>query len=125
MNIPHDKFCVLPWISLETSPIGTVRPCCLAEDEIVDDAGDKFNLAQPVLLTYKTAQTCKNYAKNFYKVSNHKPAPMLERRTCWTYQQTHAHPGPTQTHDPRSTEWTERCTPADVSWISNWAISVT
>jgi MoaA/NifB/PqqE/SkfB family radical SAM enzyme len=44
MNIPHDKFCVLPWVSLETSPIGTVRPCCLAEDEIVDDAGVKFDL---------------------------------------------------------------------------------
>ncbi len=44
MNIPHKKFCVLPWISLETSPIGTVRPCCLAEEEIVDDAGAKFDL---------------------------------------------------------------------------------
>ena len=44
MNIPHDRFCVLPWVSLETSPIGTVRPCCLAEDEIVDDAGVKFDL---------------------------------------------------------------------------------
>ena len=44
MNIPHDKFCVLPWISLETSPIGTVRPCCLADDELVDNNGTKFNL---------------------------------------------------------------------------------
>ena len=44
MNLPHDKFCVLPWVSLETSPIGSVRPCCLAEDEIVDDAGEKFDL---------------------------------------------------------------------------------
>ena len=44
MNIPHDKFCVLPWVSLETSPIGTVRPCCLAEEEIVDDNGVKFDL---------------------------------------------------------------------------------
>ena len=44
MNIPHDKFCVLPWISLETSPIGTVRPCCLAEEEITDDSGNKFDL---------------------------------------------------------------------------------
>jgi hypothetical protein len=34
MKIPHEKFCVLPWVSLETSPIGTVRPCCLAEEEI-------------------------------------------------------------------------------------------
>ena len=44
MNIPHDKFCVLPWVSLETSPVGTVRPCCLAEEEITDDAGNKFDL---------------------------------------------------------------------------------
>jgi organic radical activating enzyme len=44
MNLPHDKFCVLPWVSLETSPIGTVRPCCLAEDEITDNAGEKFDL---------------------------------------------------------------------------------
>jgi len=44
MNLPHDKFCVLPWVSLETSPIGTVRPCCLAEAEIVNDTGEKFDL---------------------------------------------------------------------------------
>ena len=45
MNLPHDKFCVLPWISIEASPIGTVRPCCLADDEIVDNNGNKFELA--------------------------------------------------------------------------------
>lgn len=44
MKIPHDQFCVLPWISLEASPVGTVRPCCLADDEIVDNNGDKFYL---------------------------------------------------------------------------------
>lgn len=44
MQLPHDKFCVLPWVSLETSPIGTVRPCCLAEEEIVDNDGNKFDL---------------------------------------------------------------------------------
>ena len=45
MKIPHDKFCVLPWVSLEASPIGTVRPCCLADDELCDNDGNKFNLA--------------------------------------------------------------------------------
>ena len=45
MKIPHDKLCVLPWISIEASPIGTVRPCCLADDEIQDNAGNKFELA--------------------------------------------------------------------------------
>jgi len=36
----------LPWVSLETSPIGTVRPCCLAEDEITDNAGKKYSLLE-------------------------------------------------------------------------------
>lgn len=44
MRLPHDQFCVLPWVSLETSPTGTVRPCCLAIDEIPDDQGQLFNL---------------------------------------------------------------------------------
>ena len=44
MKIPHDKFCVLPWVSLEASPVGTVRPCCLADDEILDNNGNKFKL---------------------------------------------------------------------------------
>jgi MoaA/NifB/PqqE/SkfB family radical SAM enzyme len=46
MKIPHEKFCVLPWVSLETSPIGTVRPCCLAEEEIKDINGNKFDLGK-------------------------------------------------------------------------------
>jgi len=44
MKIPHETFCVLPWVSLEASPIGTVRPCCLADDEILDSDGKKFHL---------------------------------------------------------------------------------
>lgn len=44
MKIPHEKFCVLPWVSMEASPIGTVRPCCLAIDEVIDANGEKFKL---------------------------------------------------------------------------------
>lgn len=44
MIVPHPKFCVLPWVSLEASPVGTVRPCCLADDELVDNTGEKFSL---------------------------------------------------------------------------------
>lgn len=32
--LPHSKCCVLPWISVETTPVGTMRPCCLALQEI-------------------------------------------------------------------------------------------
>jgi MoaA/NifB/PqqE/SkfB family radical SAM enzyme len=39
-----EKICMLPWISIETSPIGTARPCCLAKDEITDTTGSKYDL---------------------------------------------------------------------------------
>ena len=28
--------CILPWISIETTPLGNVRPCCLYRDELPD-----------------------------------------------------------------------------------------
>ena len=35
---------MLPWVSIETSPIGTTRPCCLAIDEITQSDGTKYDL---------------------------------------------------------------------------------
>lgn len=60
MNIPHNKFCVLPWVSIEASPIGTVRPCCLADDEIVDNDGHKFEL---LTADFKDIQNSKHMIK--------------------------------------------------------------
>jgi len=65
MKIPHDKFCVLPWISLETSPIGTVRPCCLAEEEIVDDCNQKFDLNTAEFSDVQNSQYMQNLRRQF------------------------------------------------------------
>ena len=65
MNIPHDRFCVLPWISLEASPIGTVRPCCLAEEEITDNAGEKFNLATAEFATIQNSKYMRDLRQQF------------------------------------------------------------
>ncbi len=65
MQIPHDKFCVLPWVSLETSPIGTVRPCCLAEEEIRDNAGHKFQLDSAQLADVQDSQYMRNLRHQF------------------------------------------------------------
>lgn len=55
MTLPK-TICILPWISVETSPVGTVRPCCMAIDEIVNDNGEKFDLNQTNLETvYKSS----------------------------------------------------------------------
>ena len=65
MNIPHDKFCVLPWVSLEASPIGTVRPCCLADDEITDDQGNKFELLTANFADIQNSQHMRSLRQQF------------------------------------------------------------
>lgn len=35
MNLP-ESICMLPWISIEASPTGTARPCCLAREDITE-----------------------------------------------------------------------------------------
>jgi MoaA/NifB/PqqE/SkfB family radical SAM enzyme len=78
MNIPHDKFCVLPWISLETSPIGTVRPCCLADDEIVDNSGQKFKLLSSTFNEIQSSKHMQTLREEF--LSGHQPKTC---RRCW------------------------------------------
>lgn len=58
MKIPHDKFCVLPWVSLEATPIGTVHTCCLNEMDIVDDSGKPFVLSEANDLTKIQSSNC-------------------------------------------------------------------
>lgn len=78
MNIPHDKFCVLPWVSLEASPIGTVRPCCLADDELVDDAGNKFNLLTANFADIQNSASMRKLREEFLAAK--KPQTC---RKCW------------------------------------------
>ena len=78
MNIPHEKFCVLPWVSLETSPIGTVRPCCLADDELCNDAGEKFNLTTASFDEIRNSQNMKSLRAEF--LAGGQPRTC---RKCW------------------------------------------
>jgi MoaA/NifB/PqqE/SkfB family radical SAM enzyme len=78
MKIPHDKFCVLPWISLEASPIGTVRPCCLADDELADNAGNKFNLATADFKGIQNSNSMQQLRQDF--VEGRQPQTC---RKCW------------------------------------------
>jgi MoaA/NifB/PqqE/SkfB family radical SAM enzyme len=82
MTIPHPKFCVLPWVSLETSPIGTVRPCCLAEDELVDNAGTKFNLLTAKFDTIQNSLGMQDLRRAF--LAGEQPETC---RKCWKEEQ--------------------------------------
>ena len=82
MKIPHEKFCVLPWVSLETSPIGTVRPCCLAEEEIVDIHGNKFDLSKSAeLVDIQDSNYMRKLRKQFLRAEQPDTC-----RKCWAVE---------------------------------------
>ena len=56
---------MLPWISIETSPLGTTRPCCLAHDEIVDETGNKYDLKTTTLETIYKSQYMQDLRRQF------------------------------------------------------------
>lgn len=64
MELPK-TICMLPWISIETSPIGTARPCCLAREEITDDNGNKFDLNKDNLETIYHSQYMQELRRSF------------------------------------------------------------
>lgn len=69
---------MLPWVSLEASPIGSVRPCCLAEDEIADDAGEKFDLNSADLAAVQASQYMQRLRQDF--LDGKRPRTC---RKCW------------------------------------------
>jgi len=69
---------MLPWISIETSPMGTTRPCCLAHDEIVDESGDKYDLTKTHLEVVYKSQYMQELRKQFR--AGDKPATC---QRCW------------------------------------------
>jgi len=83
VKLPHDKFCVLPWVSLETSPIGTVRPCCLAEDEIKDNDGNKYSLLTTDLNEVHNSEYMQKLRQEF--LDGKKPQTC---RKCWNEERS-------------------------------------
>jgi len=79
MNLPNKNFCVLPWVSLEASPIGTIRPCCLADDELRDDHGQKFNLRTAQFGEVQNCQDLQDLRQQFLAGNQPKTC-----RKCWS-----------------------------------------
>lgn len=83
MKLPHDKFCILPWVSLEASPIGTVRPCCLADDELLDNAGEKFNLQTASFAAIQNSKSMRDLRRQF--LDGKQPQTC---RKCWNEERS-------------------------------------
>jgi len=111
MNLPHDRFCVLPWVSLEASPIGTVRPCCLADDELVDDAGHKFSLLNANFADIQNSRAMTQLREEF--LAGKKPQTC---RKCWNEERSgrtskRMHTLDRMKHMGISAEWTAEAKP--------------
>lgn len=51
--LPHPKICILPWVSVETTPTGAIRPCCLSFDEITHQ-GKPVTVADGLTAAYRS-----------------------------------------------------------------------
>jgi MoaA/NifB/PqqE/SkfB family radical SAM enzyme len=111
MNIPHDKFCVLPWVSIEASPIGTARPCCLADDEILDNDGNKFELSIANFVDIQNSNHMRRLREQF--LAGQKPQTC---RKCWNEERggrtsKRMHTLDRLKHSIADTEWTADAKP--------------
>lgn len=78
MNNLPETICMLPWISIETSPIGTSRPCCMAYEEITDKNGVKYDLKNHGLSEVYNSEYMQILREKFR--SGEKPATC---NRCW------------------------------------------
>lgn len=69
---------MLPWISIETSPIGTARPCCLAIDEITKPDGTKYSLRENTLEEIYHSKYMQDLRQQF--LNGEKPSTC---QRCW------------------------------------------
>ena len=111
MNIPHNNFCVLPWISIEASPIGTVRPCCLADDELVNNVGEKFSLLDANFRDIQNSNSMRTLRQQF--LEGKKPQTC---RKCWNEERAgrtskRMHTLDRLKHSIPDTEWTQDAKP--------------
>ena len=65
LNLPTDSFCILPWVALEIQPSGSHAVCCLAEDMIKDEKGNKLTVTKNTLDEVLDAHSMKQLRKDF------------------------------------------------------------
>lgn len=74
--LPHPKICMLPWISVEATPTGTMRPCCLSTEEISHN-GKVLSVDQGLSVAYNS-DSMQSLRKQF--IAGERPSNC---RRCW------------------------------------------
>lgn len=73
-----ETICMLPWVSIETSPMGTARPCCLAQEEIKDENSQVYSLRTTTLETIYNSNYMQSLRQQFRR--GEQPATCSR---CW------------------------------------------
>ncbi len=80
---PNDRFCIVPFIHLSTSPLGLLRPCCFSSQyKIKDRDGADFNFGHDQLSSIWSSESYKKLRADF--LANHPP---LECQACFEEEQ--------------------------------------
>jgi pyruvate-formate lyase-activating enzyme len=74
-----DNMCILPWISIQTTPLGQMSVCCLAMENIKDNDGNELRIENVTLSSAFNSDYMVNLRKSF--INGEKPK-LCER--CWT-----------------------------------------
>ena len=64
----NSKFCIVPFIHLSTSPLGSLRPCCFSSQyKVSNEKGQAFNLGRDPLQKIWTSGSYQNIRDQFIK----------------------------------------------------------
>jgi MoaA/NifB/PqqE/SkfB family radical SAM enzyme len=73
----NKNLCILPWISIEASPLGDIRPCCLSNENIYNKSGN-LSLKNTTLSSAFNSSYMDNLRKEF--IAGGKPQNC---QRCW------------------------------------------
>ena len=72
------NLCMIPWTSIETSPVGYYRPCCLYRENLSDDSGKYYTTSKNSIQEVMNSKFMKNLRTEFKKGSR-----PVGCESCW------------------------------------------
>jgi Predicted Fe-S oxidoreductases len=77
-DILKSNLCILPWVSVEATPVGSYRPCCLALDEITDELGNVLKVSESTISDAVNSESMNRLRREF--AQNNRPETC---NRCW------------------------------------------
>ncbi|NDB56967.1 twitch domain-containing radical SAM protein [bacterium] len=77
------NFCILPWISIETTPLGQMRVCCLSNENIKNSQGKDFLIENTTLSNAFNSDYIIDLRKSFIKGEKPKSC-----NRCWSEEES-------------------------------------